>query len=49
MVSNLCRQFREERGGDLRIDVWTRRDFGDGSGFGGMFQGPLALDVIEWG
>lgn len=47
--SNLGWQCREERGGDLRVDVWTGSDLGDGSRFGSMFQGALALNVVEWG
>ena len=49
MVSNLGRQDREERRGDLGIDVWTARDLGDSGGLGGMLQGTLALQVVEGG
>lgn len=33
MVSNLGWQCREERGGDLRINIWTAGYLGDGGGF----------------
>ena len=48
VVSNLGRHSGEERGGDLRIDIWATGDLGNGGGFGGMLQGALALDVVEW-
>ncbi len=31
--SNLGWQYGEERGGYLRVDVWTAGDLGDGGGF----------------
>ena len=49
MVANLSGQCGEKRGGDLRIDVRTTGDLGDGSGFRGVLQGALALDVVEGG
>lgn len=49
MVPNFGWQDREERRGDLGIDVWTARDLGDSSGLGGMLQGALALQVVERG